>query len=62
MTDPHISALLWVSTMSERDRRTTDENAGRMFAGMVRVLRRLRRGRRTPPARTAVLQPETSLR
>ncbi|GAA0897020.1 hypothetical protein GCM10009557_71400 [Virgisporangium ochraceum] len=63
MNDPHIAALLWVSTMPERDRRTTDATAGRLFAGMARAIRRLR-GRRKPaqPARSAVLQTETSLR
>lgn len=63
MHDPHIAALLWVSTMSERDRRTTDETAGRLFAGWARAVRRLRRGRAAPrKRRSGVLQTETSLR
>jgi hypothetical protein len=63
MHDPHIAALFWVSTMSERDRRTADETAGRMFAAMARAVRRLRGRRAASKARRrAMLQAETSLR
>jgi hypothetical protein len=60
MTEPHIAALYQLSTMPERDRRATEETAGRMFAAMVRAVRRLRGARVTGTA--AVLQPETSTR
>jgi hypothetical protein len=63
MNDPHIAALLWVSTMSERDRRVSDATAARLFAGWARAVRRLRGGRGAPKEkRSAVLQAETSLR
>ena len=61
MSDPHINALLWISTMSENDRRTTDENAGRMFARLARAVRRLRGTRRAARSRV-LLQAETSTR
>jgi hypothetical protein len=61
MSDPHIYALLWMSTMSERDRRTTDETAGRMFAGLALAFRRLRGARRAARSRV-LLQAETSTR
>jgi hypothetical protein len=40
--------LLALYLMSEHDRRTTEENAGRMFAAMVTVFRRVRGFEREP--------------
>lgn len=51
-------AMNQLARMPERHRRSTDETSGRFYAGVARVVRRLR-----PPAvRRTVLQPETSAR
>jgi hypothetical protein len=55
MTEPHIAALSRLTTVPERDRRATEEIAGRLVAGLVRAVRRLRRARVTETA--AVFSP-----
>jgi hypothetical protein len=59
MNDPHVSAMFWISTMSERDRRTTEESAGRMFAGIVGAVRRLRGVR--PVREPRAVRPQVAL-
>jgi hypothetical protein len=51
-------AMHRLTTMPERQRRTTDETAGRGYAGIARALRRLR----LPAVRGTVFRPETSAR
>jgi len=59
MNDPHVSAMFWISTVSERDRRTTEETAGRMFAGITRAVRRLRGVR--PVQEQRAVRPQVAL-
>jgi hypothetical protein len=57
----NIAAMQQLTTMPERDRRATEETAGRMFAGVARAVRRLR-GVRPTVTLAARRQAETSTR